>query len=97
MANLTVFSDYVRNGPIWFLRTLPSMLRYPMVQVLPRVTVPTLVIRGERDPIAPRPWGQQVATLLPQGRLIEIPGAGHDAMFSHPAVVAAEILGGVAS
>lgn len=92
MANVTVFSDYLRSGVIWFLRTLPTMLRYPMVEKLKLVQAPTLMMRGERDPIAPRPWGRQVASLLPQGKLIEIAGAGHDAMFSHPDAVASEIL-----
>jgi pimeloyl-ACP methyl ester carboxylesterase len=97
MANLIVMSDYLRNGPIWYLRTLPSMLRYPMPDALPRVPVPALVIRGSRDPIAPERWGRTVTALLPDARLVEVPGAGHVAMFSHPARVATEILGDMGS
>ncbi|MFC9128847.1 alpha/beta fold hydrolase [Streptomyces sp. NPDC057099] len=41
------------------------------------VTVPTLVIQAEHDPIAPAPHGKHLAGLIPTARLAEIPGMGH--------------------
>jgi pimeloyl-ACP methyl ester carboxylesterase len=96
-SNWIVITDYAKCGPSWYLRTLPSMLGYDMVRNLPRVTVPAIVVRGALDPIATHRWARQVADLLPQSRLVEVPGAPHVAMFSHPARVAAEILGDVRS
>lgn len=48
---------------------------------LPRVTAPTLVVRGERDPLVPQRWGEEAARLLPRGQLLVIPGAGHVAHY----------------
>jgi pimeloyl-ACP methyl ester carboxylesterase len=95
-ANLAVFTDYARTGPSWYLRTLPAMLGYDLRAVLPRIRTPALVIRGARDPIAPHPWAQEVAGLLPRSRLAEVPGAHHVVQFTHPEAVAAELAAGVA-
>jgi pimeloyl-ACP methyl ester carboxylesterase len=50
---------------------------------LPRLAMPALVVRGERDPIAPQRWAEEVARLLPRGRLRVIPG-GHALNYSKP-------------
>lgn len=94
-ANVAVFSDYARTGPRWYLKTLPFMLGYDLRAVLPRIDTPTLVIRGAQDPIAPHPWTEQVARLLPRSRLVEVPGAHHVVQFTHPRRVAAELTAGV--
>jgi pimeloyl-ACP methyl ester carboxylesterase len=96
-SNWIVLTDYARCGPSWYLRTLPSMLGYDLERRLPQVTVPATVVRGSRDPIATPRWARRVAALLPTSRLVEVGGAPHVAMFSHPARVAAEILGDVRS
>ena len=51
---------------------------------LPRVHVPALVVCGERDPVAPRAWAEQVARLLPRGRMVVIPGGPHALNYSAP-------------
>lgn len=55
---------------------------------LPHVRAPTMVVRGGRDPIVPRDWAQQVARLVPGGRLVEIPAAAHAVNFNAPAALA---------
>jgi len=94
-ANLAVFTDYARTGPRWYLRTLPFMLGYDLRAVLPRIPVPTVVLRGARDPIAPRRWAQDVAERLPRGRFAEVAGGRHVVQFTHPDAVAAELATGV--
>ncbi|HEV7623162.1 MAG TPA: alpha/beta hydrolase [Amnibacterium sp.] len=94
-ANVSVFTDYARTGPRWYLRTLPFMLGYDLRAVLPRVVAPTMVIRGERDPIAPHGWTAQVARLLPTSRLAEVPGAHHVVQYTHAHEVADELAAGV--
>ena len=44
---------------------------------LERLTIPTVVIHGENDPLVPPANGRQTAAALPRARLIMIPGMGH--------------------
>ena len=44
---------------------------------LPGIRVPTLVVCGELDPIAPVALSQEIASAVPGARLRVIPGAGH--------------------
>jgi pimeloyl-ACP methyl ester carboxylesterase len=39
--------------------------------------VPILLLSGERDLSTPLPWARAEAALAPDGRLLEVPGAGH--------------------
>ncbi|HEY8317672.1 MAG TPA: alpha/beta fold hydrolase [Amnibacterium sp.] len=94
-ANAAVFTDYLRTGPLWYLRTLPFMLGYDLLGVLPRIPVPALVLRGARDPIAPHDWTAEVAAHLPRSRFVEVPGAHHVVQFTHAAAVAAALSEGV--
>ena len=95
LTNAAVFTDYARTGPRWFLQTLPFMLGYDLPAVLPRITAPTVVMRGARDPIATHGWTEQVARLVPRSRFVEVPGAHHVLQFTHPERVAAELAAGV--
>jgi 2-hydroxy-6-oxonona-2,4-dienedioate hydrolase len=52
---------------------------------LPRVTAPTLVVRGTRDVIVPQRWAEEATRLLPSGRLMAIEGAAHTINYSQPA------------
>jgi 2-hydroxy-6-oxonona-2,4-dienedioate hydrolase len=58
------------------------MLEDPIEDKLPWVTVPTMVVRGERDPIAPQPWIDEAARLLCTDRVAMIPGWGHAVQYS---------------
>lgn len=43
-----------------------------------RVRCPALLISGDRDELSPMEQLQERAALLPRGRLVALPGAGHD-------------------
>jgi len=45
------------------------MIRDPVERNLSIVRTPALVVRGDRDPIVPRKWAQEVAATLPRGGL----------------------------
>ena len=62
-------------GRAW--RTLKLVRQHRIEDALPRIEAPTLVVRGEHDPLVPRAWAQRAADVLPNGRLVEVPGAGH--------------------
>jgi pimeloyl-ACP methyl ester carboxylesterase len=42
-----------------------------------RITVPTLLVNGDRDLSTPLEWARSELKLLPKGRLVVVPGAGH--------------------
>lgn len=92
-------TDYLRCGPRWFLKTVPAMMSYSLIDSLPRLRAETLVIRGIRDPIARHDWSVRMAGVTPHARLVEIDGA-HVVMHTAAQAVADEIvaftLGGVA-
>ena len=48
---------------------------------LPYMRVPTLVVRGSRDPIVPQHWAKEATRLLPMGKLSVISGAAHTANY----------------
>jgi pimeloyl-ACP methyl ester carboxylesterase len=56
---------------------------------LPAVRVPVTVVRGTRDRLCPHDWAVAVADAAPLGRLVEVPGAAHMTVQTHPADVAA--------
>jgi pimeloyl-ACP methyl ester carboxylesterase len=92
-ANLAVFSQYLQCGPRRYLATLPSMLGYDTDGVAGRTPVPTLLLRGASDPICRRPWARRLARRLPDGLLVEVPGAVHNVQHTRPRAVASAILG----
>lgn len=91
-ANWAVLRDYARTGPRWYAATVPVMLGYATEDAVTRLGVPLLLVRGGRDPICRRDWARQLQRLAPDARLVEIPGAAHVAMYTHPEEVAAEVL-----
>lgn len=89
---LTQASDYLRCGPRRTLLTLRYALADPFEAKLPAQSAPTLIVRGERDSIAPRNWCEKVTRLLPNGQFLEIPGAPHAANYDAPEVLACAVL-----
>ena len=66
------------------LCTYRYMLQDCMEAKLPHIRVPTLVVRGTRDPTVPQRWAEEAARLLPLGRLVVIPGAAHTLNYNSP-------------
>jgi pimeloyl-ACP methyl ester carboxylesterase len=83
-----IFQDYTAFGVRRGFVTLMHALEHQVVDKLPLVTSPTLVVKGERDPIVPDSWAEHIVDLLPNGSLAIIEGAAHAANFSHPAELA---------
>jgi pimeloyl-ACP methyl ester carboxylesterase len=70
----------VRRGVATFRHLLDDRIERTLVRVHPV----TVVVRGSRDPIAPREWAREVAASLPDGHFAEVPGAGHAVHHSAP-------------
>lgn len=56
--------------------------------LLPRITVPTLIIRGEGSTVLPRDVAERMAKLIPSARLEELPGTYHHLMLDAPRALA---------
>ncbi len=83
--------DYLVAGPIRTIVTLHYAVQDPVAAKLAHVQVPTLVIRGTRDPIAPQRWVEEMVLRLPHGQLRDIRGATHVANYSAPDALARAI------
>lgn len=83
--------EYTRAGLGRVIRTTRLMLENRIEEALPRVSAPTLVVRGSRDPIASQQWAEQVTRLLQDGRLVVVPGAAHT-MNHHAALELARVV-----
>ena len=90
-SNWIVFSDYFRCGPRWYFTELPVMMAYPTEKRLAGIDVPVLVLRGSRDQVAGPEWSMRLSSAVPQGRFVEIPGAGHVVQHLRPREVAEAI------
>ena len=76
--------DWAACGARRYAATFAYLLTDPLERKLPHVPVPTVVVRGARDPVVPRAWAEEVTRALPCGRLEEVPGVGHTVNWSAP-------------
>ena len=91
-SNALVFSDYLRCGPLWYLKTLRVMMGYPTEQKIAGVSAPVLVLRGAKDPVASADWCRVLADLAGQGDLLEVEGSGHVVQHNRSVEVGGAIL-----
>ena len=63
---------------------LRHSMRHGLAEKLPLVSVPTLVVRGSRDPISSPRWAEKMVSLLPNGRLATVHNAPHDINYATP-------------
>ena len=69
--------------PRWF-----STYREDLSPRLSKVTMPTLLLWGDADPISPVGVGERLASLLPCAHLHIVEGGGHDLAETHAEVIA---------
>ncbi len=55
---------------------------------LREISIPTIVLVGERDALTPPADSEAMAAAIPGARLVTIPGAGHLAPMERPKAVA---------
>ncbi len=84
--------EYLKTQPAWFARKLKFMLNHRLECVVPNISVPTLVLRGEFDRVCPRDWVQEIADAIPGAEMREIDGRGHEAVIKSAQPVASMIL-----
>jgi pimeloyl-ACP methyl ester carboxylesterase len=86
------------QGPGAWQRLLPAIAKDVAIQPLltpgdlRRITPPTLVACGDRDPLVPVGQAWELARQVRNGRLLVVPDSGHDVLTQRPAL-ANEALG----
>jgi esterase len=69
-----------------FAASLPELER-----LIPEIRCPTLVVRGEESDVLTGADAQRLASALPNGRAVSVPGAGHTVQGDNPEGLAAEL------
>lgn len=83
--------DFWKAGVPRAWRTARYVLADRVEDKMPRVQAPTLVVRGERDPLVPLAWAEEMTRRLSRDRLAVIPGGPHGLNYSRPAELVREI------
>ena len=78
--------DYLRFGVLRSLSLFRAMTRYPTLERLPQLVVPTLVIAGLRDPLVKIANAPRLA-VVPHIDAVTVPGA-HALNYSDPQLIA---------
>lgn len=69
--------DYLR-ATLWTeWHTLKKALRSDAEDVARQIPVPTLVVRGERDPVITQAWAERLTELIPDAQLRIVEGGTH--------------------
>ena len=72
--------------PRWLVRLLLKE-KYDSRRAIAQMDVPVLLIHGQEDRIIPARQGRELARCFPSpARWVEVPGAGHNDLLSHPLV-----------
>jgi pimeloyl-ACP methyl ester carboxylesterase len=86
-----ILAQWWRTGPRSMVRLWRTAAPDRIDRRLRELDVPVTVVRGTHDALCPRDWAGRLAAAAPSGRLVEIPGAAHMTVQSHPDRVAAII------
>lgn len=76
--------DYRRSGYGRAWATFRHALRDHIEDKMADIRAPTLIVRGECDPICPAEWVMTLVAALPDGRAVEIPDVAHTLCYTAP-------------
>jgi pimeloyl-ACP methyl ester carboxylesterase len=87
-----ILDMFARRTPLQFAGQIDALLDRPdATDVLRAVTCPTLVLCGREDGWAPPPQHEEMAALVPNGRLTVLDRCGHMAPMERPDAVGAAL------
>ncbi|GAA1343591.1 alpha/beta fold hydrolase [Arthrobacter roseus] len=87
-VNWIVFTDYLRAGMPWYLRTVRKMLENRIEVTLAGVRCPIQLVSGGKDPIAPADWLERIRDACPQAVITQLADRPHVLMYKEPEAVA---------
>jgi pimeloyl-ACP methyl ester carboxylesterase len=76
-----------KMDPVMFLRTLDSLKDHSVLDHLPKVDVPALVVGGEIDKFTPVWLSKRMADLIPGAEYLFVPQGSHTAPLERPGMV----------
>lgn len=79
--------EYLRGGPN-LAKKMRATIAHRPEEAYAAVRCPTLVLRGERDPMAPEDWCREILEAIPGSELETIPDHGHGTLISDAAAAA---------
>jgi pimeloyl-ACP methyl ester carboxylesterase len=88
-----VLAQWLRTGPRAMAALWRSAAPDPIDRRLAEARVPVVVVRGSRDALCPGDWARALVAAAPSGELVELPGAAHMTVQTHPAAVADAVRG----
>jgi pimeloyl-ACP methyl ester carboxylesterase len=77
-----------RTAPRVLLGDFLACDRFDVMECLPEISVPALVITGTADKLTPVKYARYLAEHIPDARLVTVEGAGHMVMLERPRQVA---------
>lgn len=81
---IVLFMDIYQLGFKRGMQTCQLMVDYDYIPRLPLAPMPTLVVGGGKDPLAPRNWIERIVNLLPRGKGFIIENGPHNVNFTTP-------------
>lgn len=83
--------DFLATRPLALAGSALGALAEDGVTRAHALTAPTLLVHGDRDPEVPNEEIHRLLSALPDGELVQVPGAGHMLPLTHPDVVVAQV------
>lgn len=80
-----IAGDALSAGPRVLLAATRNILRDDVRPLLPEITIPTLIIWGDRDTLVPLRDAWEFRRLIPDSQLAVLRGAAHNSMVDRPA------------
>jgi pimeloyl-ACP methyl ester carboxylesterase len=85
--------DVIRTGPRSLWATGRTAAQYDIEPFLQRISAPTLIVWGDRDPLLPIQSAQIFKNQIPNARIAIVPGAAHIPMIEQPSIFLDSLLG----
>lgn len=85
------FDHLSKMDPVVFIRTLESLAEHTAWDYLPRISVPTLIIGGEKDRFTPVWLSRRMAEAIPGCEFMIVPHGSHTAPLEQPQLVGQRI------
>jgi pimeloyl-ACP methyl ester carboxylesterase len=86
-----VRDSFLSTRPLALAGTTLASVSHDGTELAPHLDVPTLVLHGRNDPEVPPDELRELMAALPDGEVVQLPGAGHMLPLLHPDFVAEHI------
>ena len=84
--------EVAEMGPVRMLRSFRRAVEDALEETMPDIRCPVLLVRGERDRVAPQEWLEELQRRRPTSGVAVMAGAAHTVVYSRPAELAGLIL-----